>query len=807
MVLLLVVGLAAVIIVILIAVFLSVRLGRSDDHDEPMGRSSERGRGRPDADDDPGWRDERAPRRSPAGVGSPAPGRGQRPRPHGQDRRYRDGDGRRLERGQATRPGDYDHQQRRPGRYDSGPLEQPADARRPVTANAGRPGPGRDHGGRRAGTGRPESTTALYDTGPARPPMSEDFPSEPLSAEDFPSGEFPSGEFPSAPQRAADAPTARYRTAGPHTDEFASGPLPEADFASSEFPAADFPSEEMPAARTRPAPETDPGRDRSGSRRRPGKGQNAPKGRSRKRDDDDWPSMESDKLTDEQYWAQLSSDKPLTTTARNAQPAGGPRPPAGESTRSAAARNGHARSAAQPTAPHARPRDLPGRKPTSPEREAAPTREAVSRREDTASRRTLPREPAPRREDTASRRAPEREPMSRRETEREAAPRRPAAQREAVTERLPVRPRPQTAATAAPRNGTPAPLRPDATPTPPAGQPSLAMLTSLASGSAGALDDDPLTSPSFSRPAADSRSYHRNNAPVSADDPPAAAGYGGDAHAAAGYGGNGYPSGGYPSGGYVNGEHVNGEHVNGEHVNGEHVNGEHVNGEHVNGGPSRRAEVNGAYQGPAYADPGYAYAPGAPAASPAVVTQPVATAQPVANSQPVGASQPGGATQPGGWYSAPTHTPTQGNPYGSYVEAAPAANYPSTPPMRYQDQQPGAGLPAYSGGHHGYQEPAYDPARTVRYPEPAGNGAAGPRGPSGPSAQPSGAGQFTHPGDYPGAGYAEDGGYGNGYRGQAPYADSYGAPTTRYVPGYPADGDPGDQYGQDGYGGYPVGQG
>ncbi len=102
--------------------------------------------------------------------------------------------------------------------------------------------------------------------------------------------------------------------------------------------------------------------------------------------------------------------------------------------------------------------------------------------------------------------------MSPRETEREAAPRRPAAQREAVTERLPVRPRPQTAATAAPRNGTPAPLRPDATPTPPAGQPSLAMLTSLASGPAGALDDDPLTSPSFSRPTADSRSYRRNNA-------------------------------------------------------------------------------------------------------------------------------------------------------------------------------------------------------------------------------------------------------------------------------------------------------
>ena len=790
MVLLLVVGLAAVIIVILIAVFLSVRLGRSDDHDEPMGRSSERGRGRPDADD-PGWRDGQAPRHSPAGAG----GRGQRPRPPGQDRRYRDGDGRRPERGQATRPGDYDQPQRRPGRYDSGPLEQPADARRPVTASSRRPGSGRDHSGRRAGTGRPESTTALYDTGPARHPVADDFPSEPLSATDFPSGEFPSGEFPSAPQRATDAPTVRYRTSGPRTDEFASGPLPEADFASSEFPAADFPSEEMPAARTRQAPETDPGRDRSGSRRRPAKGQNAPKGRSRKRDDDDWPSMEWDKLTDEQYWAQLSSDKPLAPTARKAQPASEPRPPAGESARSAAAKNGHTRSAAQPTAPHTRPRDLPGRKPASPEREPAPAREAVSRREDTASRRTLPREaaprreetasrqaparePAPRREDTASRRAPERETMSPRETEREAAPRRPAAQREAVTERLPVRPRPQTAATAAPRNGTPAPLRPDATPTPPAGQPSLAMLTSLASGQAGALDDDPLTSPSFSRPTADSRSYHRNNAQVGADggaaradDPPALAGYGSDAHAAAGYDGNGYPSNGYPSGGYVNGDHVN-------------------------GGPPRRAEVNGTHQGPAYADPGYAYAPGAPVAPPAVVTQPVA------------ASQPGGATQPGEWYSAPTHAPAQGNPYGSYVEAAPAANYPSTPPMRYQDQQPGAELPAYSGGHHGYQEPAYDPARTVRYPEPAGNGAAGPRGPSGPSAQPAGAGQFTHPGDYPGAGYAEDGGgYENGYTGQAPYADSYGAPTTRYVPGYPADGDPADQYGQDGYGGYPAGQG
>jgi hypothetical protein len=236
--------------------------------------------------------------------------------------------------------------------------------------------------------------------------------------------------------------------------------LPEADFASSEFPAADFPSEEMPAtrARTRPAPpKTDAGRDRSDSRRKPGKGQSAPKGRSRKRDDDDWPSMEWDKLTDEQYWAQLSSDKPLAATARSAPPAGEARP--------AASKNGQARPAArepkpaptaQPTAPHARSRDLPGRKAANPQREAAPEREAVSRRDEAASRRVT-----------------ERETVSRRET---------AAQRESGNGG-----RSAPAPAGAPCPGTTHRSPPlGRYPTPPAGQPSLAMLTSLASV-AGAL--------------------------------------------------------------------------------------------------------------------------------------------------------------------------------------------------------------------------------------------------------------------------------------------------------------------------------
>jgi hypothetical protein len=303
------------------------------------------------------------------------------------------------------------------------------------------------------------------------------------------------------------------------------------------------------------------------------------------------------------------------------------------------------------------------------------------------------------------------------------------------------------------------------------------MLTSLASGPAGALDDDPLTSPSFSQPTGDSRSYRRSDGQVGiggagadADDPPAA-GYGSGAHAMAGYPSNGHTSNGYTSNGYTNGDAP------------------------ANGGPPGRAQVNGAYPVRDHADPGYAYAPGAPAASPATATQPVA------------ASQPAGATQPSAWHSAPTHTPAQGNPYGSYVEPAPAASYPSIPPAGYQDRQAHAGFPGYPGDHSGYEEPAYDPARTVRYPEPSGNGAAGPPGPSGPPPHPAGAGQFSQPGGYPEADYADDGGYGNGYPSQAPYADSYGTATAGYVPGYPDDGYPADQYGQDGYGGYPADQG
>ncbi len=100
MVLVLVVGVAAVIIVILIAVFLNMRLGRGDDHedyDESAGRPSERGSGRLDDDDDAGRRDTRALRR-PAALPARPPHSGQRTRPQAQDPRYRDAGDRRPER-------------------------------------------------------------------------------------------------------------------------------------------------------------------------------------------------------------------------------------------------------------------------------------------------------------------------------------------------------------------------------------------------------------------------------------------------------------------------------------------------------------------------------------------------------------------------------------------------------------------------------------------------------------------------------------------------------------------------------------
>jgi len=286
------------------------------------------------------------------------------------------------------------------------------------------------------------------------------------------------------------------------------------------------------------------------------------------------------------------------------------------------------------------------------------------------------------------------------------------------------------------------------------------MLASLGTGPNIMPDDDPLTSPSFSRPATDSRSYrtarngtHPGDSADGAhfDGQPAAAHYGN------GYGGNGYGGNGYPPADYGADDYANG------------------------GGTHDHAQVNRTHQRPGYDDPGHAYLPA-----------PADTATP-----------PAGAPQPADWYGAPAHPPSQGNPYGSFVEPAPAASYPSIPPAGYQDQQPGATFPAYPGDHDGYQEPVYD-ALAQMYPAPLA--AAGAR-PTRPASHPSDGGHFPEPGAYPAAGYPQDDGYENGYAGQPAYADGYGNGNGGYPPGYPAADYAADQYSQDEYDGYPADQG
>jgi len=350
--------------------------------------------------------------------------------------------------------------------------------------------------------------------------------------------------------------------------------------------------------------------------------------------------------------------------------------------------------------------------------------------------------------------------------------------------------------------------RPDTTATPPAGEPSLAMLASLATGPTMVPDDDPLTSPSFSRPAADSRSYRTSRRSAQPGD--TASGAHLDGPPAAAHYGNGYADDGYAAAGHDDVAYAR------------------------HGGTGDHAQANGAYQLPSYDDPGSAYLPAAPTA------------------------QPAGGPQPADWYSAPAHPPSQGNPYGSFVEPSPAASYPSIPPAGYQDEQPGADFPGYPRDHDGYREPAYGAAAQMPYPAPVA-GTARPARHAGPSAHSSDGGQFTQPAGYPPAGYPpagyppagypEDGGYENGYAGQPAYADGYGNGHGGYAnghggyanghsgyanghggygnghsgsgnghgdygnghggypPGYPAAGYAADQYGQDEYDGYPTDQG
>jgi hypothetical protein len=390
----------------------------------------------------------------------------------------------------------YDGPPRRPARADATGYREPAAARSPVPASA--------------------QARGRYDTGPQRRHAGGDFPP-------------------------ADHPSMDFGPVGVRT--------------SGEFPAADYGAVDHPE-------------DRPQSRRKgaSGNGKSKSRQRGKRNNDDDWPSTEWDKLSDEQYWAELSADKPLAAMAKPSRPA----------SRSAAKApvNGSAKRAAEPPAareprrartPAPTERDMPSRnertEPREPVTERLPVRTRQQppppgARRDAGAPLAGSYAPGPRSaRDTGpqGRRDPLRDtgPQSRRDPLRDTGPqgRRDPLRDSGQWERRDTGPLPiRDTGPLPPRDTRPRPeqLRRSTAPNP-ARDRDLAMLAGLASTPPpipGALDDDPLTSPSFSLQAdtaADSRSYgnSRKHARPS--------GQGARGNGAAHANGNGNGTGSYPA--------------------------------------------------------------------------------------------------------------------------------------------------------------------------------------------------------------------------------------------------------------------
>jgi hypothetical protein len=319
-----------------------------------------------------------------------------------------------------------------------------------------------------------------------------------------------------------DAPPRR------HADDFPSADYPSMDLGPAEaYPADGHPSGEFPAVGHGGM---DGPRD---SRRKAGAAPATSKSRSRQRgkrdDDDDWPSSDWDKLSDEQYWAELSADKPLSSMAR----------PAAKAARDAAAAapvNGAAKPAARdsrPARPSAPARDLPGRRDHA-EREPATERLPVR-----AAAYQAPPPPAPARLDTSAAVAGRSYPEPR--TPLDSAPR--AARDTGPHRTMDTGPHQL-------RDTGPRAVR-DTGPLPRADHRRWdttgphAALGSTPPPIPGALEDDPLTSPSFSLksvPSSDSRSYSNARKHAKPVDEP---GTGAHANGSAIGNGNGYA--GYPA--------------------------------------------------------------------------------------------------------------------------------------------------------------------------------------------------------------------------------------------------------------------
>jgi hypothetical protein len=672
---LLVIGLVAVIIAILVAAFLTLRRRPADDDDELDPRLSVqdrvRGRGRDDQ-----W--DSAPRR-PAG---------------------------------RTTAGGRPVVSRRPG------LDPRGDRR---------PGRGHEAAGHDQDRGYEPSPRGYGERSPVGGYEPERVPAARRGGR-YPEGSAPAGRATAA---ARGASAADYDT-GPGTALYDTGPRAAADLAATQVTTdpdlAD--SDVFPRVRAdirRPA--SKPGKS--------SKQRNQPKGRgkaSRKHDDDedDWPSTEWDKLSDVEYWAELSADKPLATTARTAQSAVPAKPAAAAPARAAAGRT------ATPQAPAEYLDDMGGSGRPAQRRQPPAARTPDSRpegagRPDTRPRNTRPpasREPSPQRQDIQPVTAQRTDPRAADPTERFTARR----EQPDMTERLPVRDRQRRPAAAAPYP-----------------------------------DDDPLTSPSFSRasaPTEDSRSYRAAGQGHSRD--------------------NGGQAAGYPR-------------------------------SPANGGyPSSPVQPDG-YPGPASGPRDYS-APGAPAGYPAPGdrTDPHGVRTGPHGARPA-ASRPVGSDRR--HVEAPAaQQATASNPYGSFVDSAPpprpAAPGPaSTGAPRSGSAGTGPQYPATQAPASG-SYPGYGTDPSAAYPDPYGPSSGGYRSAgAGPEpgtgwypappipAAPQPTGEYPYP-DTP-SGYPSS----NGYLAQASpagYGSTYGNGSDggRYTGGYRS-----DPYTSDEYGGYHPRQG
>lgn len=131
--------------------------------------------------------------------------------------------------------------------------------------------------------------------------------------------------------RADSGPAAEQAGLGtpePDADTATPGPVGTGSYGGARAALADGPLSPAPGPRFLPssssADDGDDGDDGDGfpRRRRAGKLHKPRRRLARGRLDDDeapWPSADVDGVSDEQYWAELSSDKPLATTARTAQ--------------------------------------------------------------------------------------------------------------------------------------------------------------------------------------------------------------------------------------------------------------------------------------------------------------------------------------------------------------------------------------------------------------------------------------------------------------------------------------------------------